>query len=143
MNKSKSNQELEAQVAKVVFGYTEVEYIGGQGLKYKNKALGKERGGTWISSVPEYTQSWEAAGLVIDEMKRRGWLCVIESTSTRGHAKFWRFHPNGIQFNTVGSADSSLFVAICKAAIGASTVWKIYKKRLKMHDSKTSKGLTE
>lgn len=108
---------LNAQIAKKVFKYTHVEFNGSR-YQYLNKEMSKERGGIWYSEIPNYSGSWDGAGLVIEKMKKRGLLCQIQIKSWGASVAF-----------KYGNIDSdphwqrrwvdheSVTIAICMAAL--------------------------
>lgn len=132
---SVNNRELDAQIAVELFGWKwfTLRLVAG-GIAYTRQALRPPdfRGGTpcappekirryHYNTVPAYSSTWEGAGLVIEEMERKGCLFglypevkeVVFVWRDAKHRRCWDiavYDP---------SKPETRFVAICSAALAA------------------------
>lgn len=97
-------RELDAEVAEMVFGKSREQYT-------------EIRSGEFSEMVHHYSESWDGAGLVVDEMRRQGFGLILQVTQTNYAAGFWK---RGVM--DAGSLGDSAPKAICRAAIAAKTV---------------------
>jgi hypothetical protein len=68
--------------------------------------------------VPHYSRGWAGAGLVVDEMRRRGWEFVVRSVRGRVRAMFSK--DRGLDgFWCDSHKDANVGVAVARAAIAA------------------------
>lgn len=105
------NKQLAEQVAKLLGDY-EIHTESGSDVLwlYKNKSM-----------IARY-ESWPVTGMIIEEMKRLGWVVILNES----HAHFRRIindKPNALNL-TVGSSHSQhgYHIAIAKAFVEAKAI---------------------
>jgi hypothetical protein len=67
--------------------------------------------------VPHYSRDWAGAGLVVDEMRRRGWDADVKARPDTHYAEFSREARGGYECHY--DAAPSVGVAVCRAALAA------------------------
>lgn len=117
MSDERTGRGLDAAVAEKVSGWTGCENDGVSttgrppaGAEDHDKFSGI-RG---VYHVPHYSRDWAGAGLVIEEMRRKGWAVRVNDVGAYG----WDVTFNGHGRSVFGNAPE-IGVAVCRAALNA------------------------
>ena len=105
---------LDVAVAEKVFGFTDIQ-SGLDGYRW-GKRDGEQR------VIPRYSVGWAGAGLVVDEMRRRGWQCQITTMDETVMVWFirWADFPGDPDAKSGPElCDPCIGVAVARAALAA------------------------
>lgn len=124
-----TGRDLDTEVSRAVFGITGIRtitVIDHKGLRSEPGTVSKPyrmadgRTGRQAKQIPHYSADWAGLGLVVDEMRRKGFyydLGSSESARDPAHAAcFFRSNEEGV-LHRGDSMDDSLPVAVCRAAL--------------------------
>jgi hypothetical protein len=110
MSESLTGRELDAIIAERLFGWTETKLWGG------GACVGVPPDRETVFDVPRYSGGWAGAGLVVDEMRRRGWQLLLHETMAGNWVVGFAPKAGGMGECLTGP---DLFATVARAALAA------------------------